>query len=573
MHHKTAIALAALALFAAPSAAHSWVEQLIAIDSTGTFTGNPGYARNNTLRTAPGFTDLLMVHILPADGQPTIEERDVDTMDIKPTDPVCKKFQQQQYQSNGSPRLSVAPGSMIALRYEENGHVTLPQNQRGKPANRGTVYIYGTTQPKPDDNFLDIFKVWNADGSGGDKRGKLLATQPYDDGQCYQVNSGNISQSRQQKYPHQPNQLMGTDLWCQNDIKIPSDAPTGKPYTLYWVWDWNTEAGVDPALPQGKAEVYTTCMDVDITAGSKARSLNEVRAVQGPDMNNAAIPAYVSSLNAAPSAAAPSAASPSSVISPSAAAAVATPSPAASQPVQVPSGSAPVAIAVPTSAGAPAQETPVASSTASQSMNAEIADSVLTSAIASIIASDLVAPKAQATATETDVTAPVTVTVTAGSAPLMASTTSFAIPAAPPVASAASAPGAASPTPPAAPPAASVASVPAAASPAAPAAPSAQSGPAEASSAAAPTAASATMAANPPFSSLSIQSPSMGSGYASPSGATKASGFLTFTGTARPVTPQASGTSSIAARSCQKGSCQKKRSNIFGGAAHRQFRL
>ena len=552
MHHATATALAALALFAAPSAAHSWVEQLIAIDSTGTFTGNPGYARNNTLRTAPGFTDLLMVHILPADGQPTIEERDLDTMGIKPTDPMCKKFQQQQYQSNGSPRLSVAPGSLIALRYEENGHVTLPQNQKGKPADRGTVYIYGTTQPKSDDNFLDIFKVWNADGSGGDKRGKLLATQPYDDGQCYQTNAGNISQSRQQIYPHQPNQLMGTDLFCQNDLKIPSDAPSGKPYTLYWVWDWPTLAGADPALPKGKAEVYTTCMDVDITADSKPRSLNEVRAVQGPDMNNAAIPAYVSSLNAAPSAPAPSVAAPSSVTSPLAAAAAAKPSSAASQPAQAPSGSAPVAVAVPKSAGAPAQEIPVASPTASQSMNAEIADSVLISAIASIIVSDLVAPKAQAKATETDVAAPVTGTGTAGSAPLVASAAPFAIPAAPPAASAASAP--------------------AAASPAAPAAPSAQSGAPEASSAAAPTAASATVAANPQFSSLSIQSPSMGSSYASTSRAAQASGFLTFTGTATPVTPQASGTPSIAARSCQKGPCQKKRSNIFGGAAHRQLR-
>ena len=289
---------------------HSWIEQMMVIDSKGSFTGTPGYSRNNTPRGSPGFSDPVMVHILPTDGQPTIETRNigaVDTMSIEPTDSMCKKTQQQQYQSSGNPRLSAAPGSMIALRYQENGHVTLPQNQPGKPPNRGSVYIYGTTQPKADERFLDIFNKWNAAGTGGDKRGRLLATQNFDDGHCYQVNSGQISGTRQQQYPHTANQLMGADLWCQNDIKLPSDLPDGKPYTLYWVWDWPTEPGVDPNLPKGKAEVYTTCMDVDIKGSGpkQARSLHKARDMTPQDRNNAAIPAYVSQMDTPPAAASP----------------------------------------------------------------------------------------------------------------------------------------------------------------------------------------------------------------------------------------------------------------------------
>lgn len=206
---------------------------------------------------------------------------------------------------------------MIALRYQENGHVTLPQNQPGKPQNRGTVYIYGTTQPKPNENFLDVFNQWNADGTGGDKRGRLIAAQPFDDGRCYQKNGGPIAASRISQYSHTASDPMGEDLWCQNDIKLPSDTPTGKPYTIYWVWDWPTAPGADPGLPKGKAEIYTTCIDIDITAAKK-RDVLEIRqapvsqiadgqiqvpaasaAPSGPNLNHAAIPSYVSSMMAA----------------------------------------------------------------------------------------------------------------------------------------------------------------------------------------------------------------------------------------------------------------------------------
>ena len=54
--------------------------------------------------------DPQMVHVLPTDGQPTIEERDIfaviigaaDAMGIESTDSMCKQVQKQQTQSNGN---------------------------------------------------------------------------------------------------------------------------------------------------------------------------------------------------------------------------------------------------------------------------------------------------------------------------------------------------------------------------------------------------------------------------------------------------------------------------------------
>ena len=316
MHSSAATALAALALLVSFSSQHSWVEEMDVIDpKTGMFTGTPGYCRNNTKRTVPGFSDPLMVHILPGQGQPSIEQRDTipatDLTGVTNDDKMCKMTQQTAYQADGSPRLQAAPGALVSLRYQENGHVTLPQNQKGKPGNRGTVYIYGTTQPKFPELFLDVFGNWSADGTGGDRRGRLLATQPFDDGVCFQINSGNISTTRQAQHPHEPDQLMGANLWCQNNIAIPADAATGKPYTIYWVWDWPTEPGVDPNLPKGKAELYTTCMDVDIVAKPASKRRVKARQQAAPsassNLNSAAIPAYVQSLTASP---APAGASP-----------------------------------------------------------------------------------------------------------------------------------------------------------------------------------------------------------------------------------------------------------------------
>lgn len=259
--------------------AHSWIEQLTVIGANGTFVGDPGYPRGYVPRTSPDFSDTDMTHRLPANGN-----------ELTKQDMMCMDSQQQQKQKDSStPRLQAQQGSAIALRYQENGHVTLPETQKGKPENRGTIYVYGTTDPKSDEKILDIHKVWNKDGTGGDKRGRLLSKQDYDDHQCYQVNGGEISKTRQTKFAHQADQLMGADLWCQQDIALPDDAPSGKPYTLYWVWDWPTLPGKDPSLPDGKQELYTTCMDVDIIGKANTKTLAQAKFDEGQSLNGASL--------------------------------------------------------------------------------------------------------------------------------------------------------------------------------------------------------------------------------------------------------------------------------------------
>ena len=323
---RVSIAPALLLAWVGLSNAHSWVEQMNVIDANGKYTGASGFPRGN-IKRGPGFGDDDMVHLLPPNGRPQTS--------ILPSDPMCMPSQQNPVQSADSPRLKAAPGASIALRYQENGHVTIPGGQKGKPDNRGTVYIYGTTEPKSDEKFLDIHQKWNREGTGGDKRGKLLSTQNFDDGRCYQVNGNSISVQRQQQFPHQADNLMGLNRWCQNNLMIPETAPSGKPYTLYWVWDWPTAPGQDPGLPNGKAEVYTTCIDVDITGNAK-------RAVDGAAVGDMdAIPSYLKQLASGtqPFVDAPAAA-PAQAPSASQAAASVSPAPQTASPAPAPSAAA-----------------------------------------------------------------------------------------------------------------------------------------------------------------------------------------------------------------------------------------
>lgn len=268
-------------LLATTANAHSWIEQLMVINpNNGSFVGTPGYPRGYIPRTSPDFSDNAMTYRLPSNG-----------VNLTKADKMCMDTQTSpEDQKPGLPRLQAQQGSAIALRYQENGHVTEPENQEGKPPNRGTVYVYGTTDPSEDDRIVDIHKVWNEDGTGGDKRGKLLATRPYDDSRCYQINGGDISKDRQAKFKHTADQLMGTNLWCQTDIKLPEDAESGKQYTLYWVWDWPTLPGVDKGLPNGKPELYTTCMDVDVTGKADTKTKVQAKYDDAQSLNDASIP-------------------------------------------------------------------------------------------------------------------------------------------------------------------------------------------------------------------------------------------------------------------------------------------
>ena len=283
MYSSLLPALAASTSFFAAANAHSWVDMLRNIANNGSFTGEPGYPRGYHNHSAGGFDDKTMVYQVEAYG---------------PNPSMCTADQQGGLpQTPGASYLQAAAGSMIALLYQENGHVSLPQNQPGKQNNSGTIYIYGTAQPKDNETFYDIHKVWNADGTGGDKRGKLLSTQNFDDGQCRQNNTGAIATQRSKEFPlTEQTNPEGGDLWCQNNLVLPPEAQAGKLYALYWVWDWPTAVGT-PGQPNGLNQTYTTCMDIQITSGSaNSKVATQIKYVPNPNIQGAALPSAIQKL-------------------------------------------------------------------------------------------------------------------------------------------------------------------------------------------------------------------------------------------------------------------------------------
>jgi hypothetical protein len=238
--------------------AHSWNEQLTQIVN-GSFAGRNGYSRGYVSRSDPGFEDRMMVYLLPSP--------DSGRTRIDNTDFCCSPTQRTRNQTKDYPRLQAFPGSSIAIKYLENGHVTLPQNQPGKPPGAGTIYVFGTNQPDDSEILTEVLQ-WTSDGCGGDRRGRLLMARNFDDNRCYQLNGGNISVTRQQEFP---NPVPGTpgvlhEQWCEIDITLPTDIAAGHPFTIYWIWQWPTSPGV-PGLPNGKDEYYTSCSDIDIAVG------------------------------------------------------------------------------------------------------------------------------------------------------------------------------------------------------------------------------------------------------------------------------------------------------------------
>ncbi|KAM3501865.1 hypothetical protein MY10362_005244 [Beauveria mimosiformis] len=207
--------------------AHSWVEEVYRIDENGAMVGQTGYPRGWIARTStdPPFSDALAQWLLPLKGQSAYSGNEI-----------LNKHQKTE-NNPALPMLQAAPGDKIALLHLENGHVSLPQNQPKKPHNRGTIFLYGTTQPAKDERLFDVHLAWNRAGTGGNKRGKLLATRNYDDGQCYQTNSQDISNSRAQKLASQ-GAVHERELRCQSDVQLPDDLKPGDVYTIYWYWDW-----------------------------------------------------------------------------------------------------------------------------------------------------------------------------------------------------------------------------------------------------------------------------------------------------------------------------------------------
>ena len=255
--------------------AHSWVEIIRNIAGDGSFVGDAGYPRGWQNRSLPNFSDL------PQTWQ---------VENLHGSDPnLCAPGEQDSNSQGSIPRLQTTPGSPIALLYQENGHVTIPSNNPAKPANRGTVYIYATQKPKAGEKYYDVYQKWNVAGTGGDGRGKLISTQNFDDGRCFQINNGDISKARQAANKFTPSAPMGSNLWCQNNIVIPHDVDTSKLLTLYWVWKWDDLPHVDRKVWDGQNQTYTSCMDIKLAPPSGGKAIRKFAYAGGQSPQDAAL--------------------------------------------------------------------------------------------------------------------------------------------------------------------------------------------------------------------------------------------------------------------------------------------
>ncbi|KAF7910916.1 uncharacterized protein EAF01_002425 [Botrytis porri] len=287
MKSTFSISIAALVLLFQITAAHTWADELRVIARNGTFTAPKGYPRAYTPRIGAYQPDDNLWKLLNTVPDSTTICNPKQVPGAKPLD------SSQQI-------LSAAPGDFVAVRYQENGHVTEPTQAdtpaQGKGFGSGIVYVYGTADSKATDKFNSIHKVWNKDGTGGDKRGKLLATQYFDDMACFLAGNTNgnlfvdeptnkvtIAMARAEAYKFAPTSEMGVNLWCQTDFQIPAEAQANKDYSIYWVWDWPT---MDKKTGKTTvSEIYTSCADIAITG---TVNKEEVSYIAPQDLNNAA---------------------------------------------------------------------------------------------------------------------------------------------------------------------------------------------------------------------------------------------------------------------------------------------
>ncbi|OAQ66902.1 hypothetical protein VFPPC_14397 [Pochonia chlamydosporia 170] len=250
LHHGSIYRFASLLALAGSASAHSWVEYASKIAPNGTLVGALGFPRGYMPRSQAGWNDKIPQLLLPAQGTQAYTGKEV-----------LNKFPFTDKPQH--PMLEAAPGDHIAIIHLENGHVSLPQNQPKKPKNRGTIFLYGTSQPKEQEKLFDVHLLWNKGGSGGDKRGVLLATRNYDDGQCFQPNTASITNERVSKYGAD-GAKNSQELPCQSDVKLPDNLKPGSVYTIYWYWDW-------PNLDSTKIDMEKTAQGAFPWAGSFMR--------------------------------------------------------------------------------------------------------------------------------------------------------------------------------------------------------------------------------------------------------------------------------------------------------------
>lgn len=290
--------LLCLGLLSSTVAAHTWIEQMQVIGTNGSYVGDYGYPRGYVARTDPGFNGFSNKWQLPSPDTDVSRTRITDKM------LACHTNQRKPNYSEKYPRLSVAPGAYVAMKYLENGHVTQPYIPAGKPEGSGTVWIYGTYEPSETETLVNVLS-WTADGKGGNGKGFLMAAQDYDDGRCYQINQSPTSVHRQMTEgnhaPGQPTSQL--EQWCESNLLVPSNSQVGKTLTVYWVWGWATGMQTEGAVC-GKDEYYTTCSDFEIVEGgdqlSKLAAAPKAHTIGQQDPQTNAVSDYQSRTAHAP---------------------------------------------------------------------------------------------------------------------------------------------------------------------------------------------------------------------------------------------------------------------------------
>ncbi|KAF2680665.1 hypothetical protein K458DRAFT_407146 [Lentithecium fluviatile CBS 122367] len=222
--------------------AHSWVERAYAVRD-GMLVGAPGFPRGNVLRT-PTFRDTDMVyHLPPPEREPNV---------ILPGDIICKDSQATRNYTDGSPMLSARVQDHIMLMYQENGHVTKIKDDFGHNRNSGTVTVIGTMYSLPTDTLQGVLSAASKNTSS-----QILRIASFNDGNCYQANGTPEAEHRKSAHQRLHLEIEGPDLWCSQNVQLPSHIQPGDVYTLYWLWDFD---GV------GFEERYTTCLDIQVVA-------------------------------------------------------------------------------------------------------------------------------------------------------------------------------------------------------------------------------------------------------------------------------------------------------------------
>lgn len=203
--------------------AHTWVDNIKVTGGTGPIDGSLGFIRGYI-----GHSDAASSYRIDKPQQSAYKDNQRQPNQPDP------KFQ----------RLKASPGSEITAEWHENGHTTNDTPENNAPGyDPGKVYMYGTTlQPSPD---LTLEQIWTWKGDSS-LEGRYLGSFNYDDGMCAEEGS-------QGKPRAIPRWAAGGGGPCKGKFNLPQDLPPGKPYTVFWVWNFSGK------VPGGQHfEVYSS---------------------------------------------------------------------------------------------------------------------------------------------------------------------------------------------------------------------------------------------------------------------------------------------------------------------------